>query len=397
MKQWYLIIAVVAAISFITACSSEEPIVDNTRVGLSTAELVVSEDMGEFNTDIFKALVAQEDKNENLIISPLSAAMYLSMQANYCSENTQSQIFKALGSSNIDALNSFNAKMLASLGSLDKSTTLTLANSVWYDHKYSLKAAAKENLSNHFSTEFFPCDHNKPETKILVNNWIKENTEGKITQFNDGKPFDSMVLNAMYFNSEWKDKFSERNTTKEKFHVGEKIYMVDMMKRLDGYEYLYGGENFTACRREFGNGAFTCTFILPDEGCDINDYIANLSYEDLADIEFNKVKCDLFVPKFELSKTIDDCINIFASLGIYGLDTPLDVDSKNMTIQVKQESYIKLDENGAEVAATTGDKVVLSPLDPNKHRFELNRSFIFMINETSTNACILTGRISKFK
>ena len=50
MKQWYLIIAVVAAISFITACSSEEPIVDNTRVGLSTAELVVSEDMGEFNT-----------------------------------------------------------------------------------------------------------------------------------------------------------------------------------------------------------------------------------------------------------------------------------------------------------------------------------------------------------
>ena len=59
MKQWYLIIAVVAAISFITACSSEEPIVDNTRVGLSTAELVVSEDMGEFNTDIFKALVAQ--------------------------------------------------------------------------------------------------------------------------------------------------------------------------------------------------------------------------------------------------------------------------------------------------------------------------------------------------
>ncbi|MCX4263084.1 MAG: hypothetical protein OSJ37_00005, partial [Muribaculaceae bacterium] len=66
-------------------------------------------------------------------------------------------------------------------------------------------------------------------------------------------------------------------------------------------------------------------------------------------------------------------------------------------IEVKQESYIKLDENGAEVAATTGDKVVLSPLDPNKHRFELNRSFIFMINETSTNACILTGRISKFK
>ena len=60
------------------------------------------------------------------------------------------------------------------------------------------------------------------------------------------------------------------------------------------------------------------------------------------------------------------------------------------------ETYIKLDEKGAEVAAVTGDLAYTSSgiILP---EFKLDRPFIFMINETSTNACILAGRISKFK
>ena len=52
MKQLYLIIAVVLCMTFMTACSSDEPTTDNTveELGLTPAEVVVGEDMGEFNT-----------------------------------------------------------------------------------------------------------------------------------------------------------------------------------------------------------------------------------------------------------------------------------------------------------------------------------------------------------
>lgn len=399
MKKIYQIIAV-GFIAVLSACTSDEPATDrdNPRkaVELTVAEKVVSEDMGEFNTALFKAYAANETKGENLIISPLSAAMYLSMQANYCSDETQKQIFKAIGSSDINALNSFNAKMLASLGSLDKTATMSLANAVWYDRKYSLKQGVEDALSSNFNAEFFPCNPSATEIKEMVNGWIKGKTNGKITDFYDGNPFMSMVINALYFNAEWKDKFpTGTGKTKEKFFVGEKIYMVPMMYRDKEPEYLAEGKNFAACRREFGNGAYTCTFILPDEGCDINDFIKDLSYDDIATLEFATKICKLGVPKYEIKGEIDNIHEVFANLGIKGLGTPLDISIKDSSIAVKQETYIKIDEDGAEVAAVIGDDVFISypVLIPS---FILNRPFIFMINETSTNACILMGCIRKF-
>ena len=62
-----------------------------------------------------------------------------------------------------------------------------------------------------------------------------------------------------------------------------------------------------------------------------------------------------------------------------------------------QEAYINLDEKGTEVAAVTSAIGTIDIWDPTKWRFHLDRPIIFMINETSTNACILAGRISKFK
>lgn len=399
MKQTYLITALALGMVFMTSCSSDEPATDNTikEIGLTPAEVVVGEDMGEFNTELFKAFAEIEDKDDNLIVSPFSVSAYLSMQANYCSETTRQQIFKALGTSDLDALNSFNAKMISNLGKLDKSTTLNLANSVWYDRQYSLKPNAKENLSDFFAADIFSCDPENTETKSQINNWIKQKTNSLITDFYDGSPFVSMVINALYFNGTWKDKFDKSYTKKEKFYVGEKIYMVDMMKRLRVNEEIAEGRNFTACRRDFGNGAYTCTFILPEEGRDINDFIAALSYDELSTLKFSSRKCDLSVPKFELGNKFDNLVQIFSALGIYGIDTPIELSPENIIATVLHESYIKLDEEGAKVAAVTGDDIYWEALDPNKVLFCLNRPFIFMINETSTNACILAGRISKFK
>lgn len=172
-----------------------------------------------------------------------------------------------------------------------------------------------------------------------------------------------------------------------------------MMSRTNVEEYLAKGSNFTACRRDFGNGAFTCTFILPDnEDRDINEFISGLSYEDIASIEFSKERCDIFIPKFEIKKKYEKFEEIFEVLGIDCIDSFPTENIGSMTLKVFHESYINLDEEGAEVAAVTGGVYgTISGPQPNKWRFRLDRPFIFMINETSTNACILTGRISKFK
>ncbi len=383
-----------------SACSSDEPGIDNGKsdIGLSDAELVLSEGMGELNIELFKVLVAREEGYDNIIVSPLSSGMFLSMLANISPEETQERIFKALGSSDLDALNSFNAKMLSNLGKLDRTTTLNLANSIWHDPAVAFEPEAEETFSKYFATDFFSCDPSAPETKNRINNWIKNKTNNLITEAYKGEPFEMMLLNSLYFNGKWKDKFDKSYTKKEKFHVGEKIYMVDMMKRLNVNEELAKGNNFMACRREFGNGAYTCTFILPDEDCEINDFIAGLSYEDISGLKFSSEECDLIVPKFEIRKHIEKYEDILADLGIFTKDDSPEVIIGDKKLEAFHESCIKLDEDGAEVAAVTGGGMVtLDSWNPDKWRFRLDRPFIFMINETSTNACILAGRISKFK
>lgn len=121
MKQWYLTIAVALGMAFMTACSSDEPgPVDNTYEGveLTPAESVICDGMGDFNIELFKTLVSRENKansEDNLIVSPLSASVFLSMHANFSSERIQKQIFNVLGTSDLEALNNFNAKILANL------------------------------------------------------------------------------------------------------------------------------------------------------------------------------------------------------------------------------------------------------------------------------------------
>lgn len=400
MKQLYLIIAALG-IAFTTACSSNEPATDNTRkdVGLTPAEMIVSENLGQFNIELFQELVAMTDeKYDNVIVSPLSATVFLSMHANFSSERIQEQIFNALGTSDLEALNNFNAKTLANLGKLDNTTTLNMANSIWHHNSISFGQTTKETFSNYFGAEFFACDPLSPETKTKINNWIKSKTNDIITDAYDGSPFLQLVLNTLYFNGKWKNKFDKSDTEKEKFYVGEKIYMVDMMKRTNVEEHLAKGRNFTACRRDFGNGAFTCTFILPSEDQDINEFIAGLSYEDIAALKFSKEKCDIYVPKFEIQKKYKKFEEVFEAIGISGIDSNSSSSIGGTKLEAFHESYIKLDEDGAEVAAVTGGKyVTLAPSAPDKWRFRLDRPFIFMINETSTNACILAGRISKFK
>ncbi len=339
-----------------TACSSDEPgPVDNTYKGveLTPAESEICEAMGKFNIDLFQALVDDEDSKENLIISPLSTSIFLSMHANYSPETTQAQISKALGSSNIEVLNTFNAKMISTLGILDNTTTLNIANSVWYDSKYSLNNIVNQALLRYYNVEIFPCNPLKSDTKDLINGWIKNKTNNKIKDLYDGTPFTSLVLNALYFNGTWKDEFNKSHTSKEKFYVGEKIYMVDMMKRIDVYEDLAKGDNFMACRREYGNGAYSCMFILPDEDCDINDFIANLSYSDIASLNFENRKCDIFIPKFEIQKRVNDLNEILEKLGIYIYNNPLNGGLSKNGESIIQEAYINLDEKGTEVAAVT--------------------------------------------
>ncbi|MEZ3551557.1 MAG: hypothetical protein K1W02_12690 [Muribaculaceae bacterium] len=65
---------------------------------------------------------------------------------------------------------------------------------------------------------------------------------------------------------------------------------------------------------------------------------------------------------------------------------------------VKQAASFSIDETGAEAAAvSSGELIDTSPgsIDPNHlYTVKVDRPFFFFINEFSSGACVLSGRIS---
>ena len=84
----------------------------------------------KFYTELFKSVVAGEEKDENVLVSPLSVYTALSMTANGARDKTLSQMEDTLGL-DIDKLNESMAAYIEGLPSSDK-YKMSMANSIWF-------------------------------------------------------------------------------------------------------------------------------------------------------------------------------------------------------------------------------------------------------------------------
>ena len=92
------------------------------------------------------------------------------------------------------------------------------------------------------------------------------------------------------------------------------------------------------------------------------------------------------------------------TLGIKDAFNPVSADFSNISDhalflnQLKQFTFLKVDEEGTEAAAVTIGGMVDSAAPPSTGpvEFFLNRPFVFMINETSTGTVLFMGKVTKF-
>ena len=270
------------------SCSSDEPS-DAANggnqderfvpVSLSAAEKVAAEASASFQYRLFSKACELADPNENVIVSPLSARILLSMLANATSPEGRDEITHALGCDDINALNSLGRALVSQLPAMDGMVSMSLAQSVWYDRQYTLAPDFAELIAGFYNADFFPRDTwNRDAMLTEINRWCSDRTGGRIPKYLDRyDPVVVLLANAMHFQAKWKNtnRFDESKTTEMTFHGASADSKVRMMR--DSYRdfYLYG-ENFSCVKRPFGNSdgsnGFTLYCILPDEGTSAVSY-----------------------------------------------------------------------------------------------------------------------------
>ncbi len=372
---------------------------------LTTLEKQVVGAANDFGLEFFQ-VVAAEDANENLFVSPFSVSMALGMTLNGASGQTKDDMEAVLGFTGMsnDEINQSYKGLSELLTKLDPKVQFNVANSIWYRQNFNVESLFIQQNKDFFDAQVEEIDFsNAANSAKQINNWVKEKTKGKIEDLVKEDGIDSntimFLINAIYFKGDWTYKFDKKNTRKAMFRAangGE--FEVDMMNATETHFYQKT-EGFQAIDLPYGDAGFRMMAILPKEGEDINAFITSLDAAEWQSMlnSFREQEVELAMPKFKLEYEIqlNDVLKTMG-MGIAFSDNAdfsrISAGSRLKIDEVKHKTFVEVNEEGTEAAAATSVEIVETSI-PVIPRMTLDRPFVFIIHDMHSESIVFAGRM----
>ena len=376
-----------------------------TPIDLSTKAGVFVQEGNNFALNFIEKVGASTQ--DDYIMSPLSMQFLLGMILDGAQNETAEEICKVLGygAGETDAVNEYCLAMLKQLPALDRKTTLKIANAIFVDDGWPLKKDYVDAVSRYYQAKIENLKFSDVDGSTQrINRWCKDQTNGMIPKILDSVDPDMLayLLNALYFKSQWKEKFEKSASAQEPFvnEAGIKSEKL-MMKQDKNFPYTEN-DVFQAVRLPYGNGAFAMTVLLPQKGHKVAEIVPVLRKEGGWNEFFRTMDTydvDLWLPRFETKFSIQ-LKDILSAMGMPRSFDPEKAQFRAMSPNalylsfVKQDAIIKVDEEGTEAAAVSiGGMVKDAAPAPGEHVvFHADHPFMYIISETSTGAILFAGR-----
>lgn len=392
------------SVGSLSACNKQDPETPGNKpyepIVLTKAEQEIKTASNQFGFDVYHQLY----KGENMLVSPLSLSLALSMTATGAAGQTAEEMLSTLGfaGQSIDDMNGYYKKMISALLEADPTTTFEVANSIWANEKAAMKKSFADLVNEYYSSEVYPADFSSQATVNAVNKWVSDKTHGKIDSILD-KPNPNLVMaliNALYFKGKWSFDFDEKTNKEDFTMISGKKMKVDMMKASEKLDYAES-DGFSMVNLPYGNGAFSMKVILPAKNEDFGDAVARLDANVLARLNgsLSKANVNLKLPKFTFDYN-SDLAEVLSDLGMKQAFLPTadfsSMSDRSLSISlVKQKTFIDVNEKGTEAAAVTFIGMVATSMGPQQIKnvnFFADRPFLFVIQENSTGAILFMGQ-----
>ena len=422
MKKTFKNIAMMAtALLALSACSSTKKVSDNKSndmTSMTTEEddidpefMVLSDaqyDLVKRNNQFALNLFSEVKGLGSSVISPMSVTYLMAMLANGAEASTREEIMAAIGAKDfdIDEMNAFYAYLMQRAKTADKHTTLNIANYIALNKEFQLKKKYASTIADSYKGAVEALDFNNPESTKRINGWCSEHTDNMIPSIIDQVEPSAVayIMNAIYFNGTWADKFDKNNTKKEQFNgYTRDIKYVDMMHRNAKYYYT-SNDVYSAVTLPYGSGTYSMTVILPNEGKFIPDVTKALNAKSIASLRSNMDECivDLKLPRFttEMKLSLKDIISKLGAPSMFDASRADFSSFANGNVYVSemlQKAKIEVSEEGTKAAAVTMGMVKLTSIRPDEPRrvdFHCDHPFIYMIQDNYTGAILFMGQFT---
>lgn len=383
--------------------NQDDPVITELKITEKSAKIIEADN--KFGLDLFRRIELQKQEGKNTMISPMSVSLALAMLYNGADGNTKKQMEEMLnkaGMSSIDINNSYK-DLVAGLTSQDPKVELSISNAIFYRNSFPVKPDFISTNKTYYNAEISGIDFTKSaETLSKVNNWVLTNTKGKIDKIIEQvKQEDVMyLLNAIYFNGEWKYTFDTKETSNRAFTKSDKsIIQVPTMSIEKEFQYSKES-NFELLELLYGSGKYSMLILLPDDGKNVDEIIKNLTTDNLNiwTKKMTEQKKKVYLPKFEFKydNSLKDELNSLGMTDAFNEAkanlTGISDAGKLFVSEVMHKSYIKVDERGTEAAAVTGITVGVTSVGPDLS-FRVDRPFIYLIREKTSNTVLFIGKV----
>ncbi|XP_017016097.3 serine protease inhibitor 42Dd-like [Drosophila takahashii] len=315
---------------------------------------------GRFNDDFYQQL-AKDNANKNLISSPLSAEIVMSMVYMGAGGKTAQEMRNVLKlSADKNEVARKYKEFLTNLEGREKVALLDLANRIYVNDKHTLVPEFNQVVRESFKAEAEAISL-KDTTKAasIINKWVKDQTRDRIKSIvkkeDLSNAFIMVLLNAIYFKGQWQYKFDPVRTRKADFRItDQKREPIQMMSQ---YVTLKAGYiphlDARVIELPYSNSSLYMVIFLPEKV----DGLPELEKK-IAGFSGNlpRVQVYLHLPKFKIEFTAE-LNKILSTMGLKdafsdNADFRGLVKSSSAKIsKVIQKAFIEVNEEGAEAAA----------------------------------------------
>ena len=404
-----LIFAVILLLIIVFAGLNDHEEVSKNNILTNTYTSDTPADIKGENTNFELSFLQLEDKQENMIYSPLSIKYALKMLQEGASDNTYTQIEEIVGNSNLPTYRNIE-------------NTLSLANGIFIRDTYYqyVKDNYKDILVNKYNAEIRQDEFQSAKN---ANEWIEEKTFGKIeNMLNDdivtNPDLQMLLINALAIDMEWKNQFDENDTNGRKFYLADGTEMIaTMMSRESSSDDIsyYIGDDITAITidlKEYEETQLEFMALMPNTN--LEQYVDSLTMDNIEEItqklnsaSNTKAGVKINIPKFEFDYDLnlkDDLIKLGitdafnGNLANFSNMADLERTQKNLYVSdALHKANIEFSEEGVKAAAVTvfGMMDVTSIGVEKEIPIEINidNPFVFLIRDKNTNEIWFVGTV----
>ncbi|XP_031625705.1 leukocyte elastase inhibitor-like [Contarinia nasturtii] len=366
--------------------------------------------ISRFSGDIFQRCSESKAGEGNMVISPFSISMGLTLLSQGTNGTTFDELRKTLYLNNnksivADQFYEFDKLIRKSAGEAE----LLISNQIYVTKGYPLKKEFEEVAVEKFSSGIESVDFGSNDTMQYINHFVEQKTKQKIKNFLKPGMIDEgtriFLLNAIYLKSKWQYAFKRKYTYKIRFYLNETESVVVDSLFMEKAPFNFGDlEDLDARVLEltYANSNFTFLIILPAKRTGLDDLENRLKDYNLTKL-FDKMTINnatIHIPKFTVETEIH-LNSILKNLGVikmFGsaadLSSFFDAEEPLYVSDVIQKAFIEINEEHTEAAIASGAS---ARAKSGEYGFYADHPFVYYVWDKENQIPILSGHIKNFE